>query len=135
VELLKRFGVPSFQALKLPAGCTSLLSAVAAQDELAAALTGYDDAWDCGAVPYGDVLRVVQQALGNMQHSTRGKSRTTAEGMCTCAGYRDTETAAAVDHQLLTVATAVDCQWQSFSFHFIQNGLLVGSILRSGCSL
>lgn len=81
-DLLKRFGVPSFQALQLPAGCSSLLSAVAAQDELAAALTGYADAWDCGVVQYEDVLRVVQQALSNMQHSIMGKSRTTAEGRC-----------------------------------------------------
>lgn len=80
VDLLKRFDVPSFQALRLPAGCSSLLSALAAQDELAAVLTGYSDAWDCGAVAYEDVLRVVQQAVSNLGHSISSKSRSAAEG-------------------------------------------------------
>lgn len=61
--LLKRFEAPSFQALQLPGGSSSLLAVLAAQDELAAAVTGYADAWDCGAVPYEAVLGVVQQAL------------------------------------------------------------------------
>lgn len=78
--LLKRFEVPSFQALQLPSGCSSLLSVLAAQDELAAALTGYADAWDCGAVPYESVLRVVQQALASMRHGTRGRSRSATTG-------------------------------------------------------
>lgn len=80
VDLLKRFDVPSFQALQLPAGYSSLLSALAAQDELATVLTGYADAWDCGAVAYEDALRVVQQALGNLGHSLRSKSRSTTDG-------------------------------------------------------
>jgi hypothetical protein len=78
--LLKRFEVPSFQSLQLPSGCSSLLSVLAAQDELAAALTGYADAWDCGAVPYESVLRVVQQALASMRHGTRGRSRSATTG-------------------------------------------------------
>jgi hypothetical protein len=78
--LLKRFEVPSTQALQLPSGCSSLLSVLAAQDELAAALTGYADAWDCGAVPYESVLRVVQQALASMRHGTRGRSRSATTG-------------------------------------------------------
>lgn len=78
--LLKRFEVPSFQALQLPSGCSSLLSVLAAQDELAAALTGYADAWDCGAVSYESVLRVVQQALASMRHGTRGRSRSATTG-------------------------------------------------------
>ena len=78
--LLTRFEVPSFQALQLPSGCSSLLSVMAAQDELAAALTGYADAWDCGAVPYESVLRVVQQALVSMRHGTRGRSRSVTSG-------------------------------------------------------
>lgn len=78
--LLKHFGVLSFQALQLPAGCNTLLAALAAQDDLAAVLTGYQDSWDCGAVGYASVLGVVQQALKNLKHSARAKSRSTTEG-------------------------------------------------------
>jgi hypothetical protein len=78
--LIKHFGVPSFQALQLPAGCSTLLAALAAQDDLAAVLTGYQDSWDCGAVGYEGVLGVVQQALKNLKHSSRAKSRSTTEG-------------------------------------------------------
>lgn len=79
-ELLKRFEVPSFGELQLPAGCKTLLSALESQDELAAALTGYADAWDCGAVPLEDVLRVVTQALINLRHGARGRNKTHSEG-------------------------------------------------------
>lgn len=78
--MLKRFDVPSFGELQLPAGCKTLLSALESQDELAAALTGYADAWDCGAVPLEDVLRVVTQTLINIRHGARGRNKTHSEG-------------------------------------------------------
>lgn len=98
VELLRRFDVASFQSLQLPAGCSTLLSALAAQDELAAALTGYTDAWDCGAVAYEDVMRVVSQAVNNLKHGHHRGSRGNRPGLdgeqawwlptCTAVGTR-----------------------------------------------
>lgn len=80
VDLLKRFEVPSFQGLQVPGGCVTLLSALAAHDDLAAALTGWSDTWDCGAVTQQEVLRVVQQVLRNIRHSARSRGRAASEG-------------------------------------------------------
>lgn len=77
VALLKRFEVPSFHSLQVPGGCSTLLSALGTHDDLAAALTGYADSWDCGAVPLQEVLRVVQQTLRNLKHR---RGRTDSEG-------------------------------------------------------
>lgn len=79
-DLLRQLEVPSFESIQLPGGCSSLLSILAQQNELAAALSGHEDALDVGPLLYEDVMVVIKKAVANLQHSAQARRGQSVDG-------------------------------------------------------